>query len=955
MSGADERGSGRRYTVLLSVLILVVVGLAGTTLFLASGGSLLGRGAGVFGISETPALDATLRRARQAAWSGAYDTALAAFDTVVTAVPDDRSLAVERARVLGWAQRYDEAAAALAAVEDTADVETTLERARYLWWASRPLEADSLLSELLERHPDMEEARALQDLVRPSIEPDVDVAQRWVAERPEDPFTHLWLARAMVEASRTAESLEHYRTAIGESGTVEPDVLLEAAGVALGVDSLQYAGELLLRYVHDVDPSDWQTRLRLARAYAWSGRWDAAEEQYRRVLDVVDSPDVRLELARLLVDRGRYEAALPEYRRVLASRPSLTARRELASALAQAERYAAAVQELDRVIEEDPDPSLLVEQAELLALMERYGEAADVLGRAIALLPEAHDLRLRRARLLWWSGRLAEADAELTELLAARPDHQEATQLREDIRNGIDASVDLARTWVELDDTPRNQLRLARVLTARKRYAEALPRYRVVLADSTSRELVVEAVEVAEAADSLDAATALLEAHLDEAAADRELMLHLARLHGWAGRPDRAAAVYAGYLDRYPGDTRARFERAQQLAWQDSAAWDTAVVELDRVVAADPDHAEALKLLGDINQWQGQPDQALAYYRRAQAVDPELEGLDKGIELAMAMTEADAAQDATYVAWASEMDAFTDSEEFGWVATDAQRNWKLDRRTTLGLRVGQRYSRGNTLAGSSEGSLGLEAGVVGGYHLGDRVTGELRAGVASYADVGTFATAGARIEYSDSSAFGRIQYDRSPAAREATTMAALQAEAIVHRFLLRTLYGLGDWQAAADLQLQAFRADVGNTTRYAGTVRVDRPVGSSGLTVGALVRGIYATGPAPTYPDWGPLLWAPVRYVAPALSVSYGTPVGGRWWVGLRASPGYAWIEERSTGIARYESGETAILETGATVGYRNGPWSLSISGDWGGALPEGYRASTLKIELSRIGIGGTP
>lgn len=74
---------------------------------------------------------------------------------------------------------------------------------------------------------------------------------------------------------------------------------------------------------------------------------------------------------------------------------------------------------------------------------------------------------------------------------------------------------------------------------------------------------------------------------------------------------------------------------------------------------------------------------------------------------------------------------------------------------------------------------------------------------------------------------------------------------------------------------------------------------------------------------------------------------------GPPASPGYAFIEERSTGLARYRTGETAILEGGATVGYRSGPWSLSVSGDFGGALPDGYRSSTLRIELSLI--GGAP
>ncbi|NIQ58773.1 MAG: tetratricopeptide repeat protein, partial [Gammaproteobacteria bacterium] len=89
---------------------------------------------------------------------------------------------------------------------------------------------------------------------------------------------------------------------------------------------------------------------------------------------------------------------------------SRAVRRELVDVLAQAEQYAAAVRELDRVMETDRDPTLLEMKADLLALMDRYGEAADVLATILERRPDDHELRLRRARLLWWSGRLEEAD-----------------------------------------------------------------------------------------------------------------------------------------------------------------------------------------------------------------------------------------------------------------------------------------------------------------------------------------------------------------------------------------------------------------------------------------------------------------------------------------------------------------------------------------------------------------
>jgi hypothetical protein len=181
-------------------------------------------------------------------------------------------------------------------------------------------------------------------------------------------------------------------------------------------------------------------------------------------------------------------------------------------------------------------------------------------------------------------------------------------------------------------------------------------------------------------------------------------------------------------------------------------------------------------------------------------------------------------------------------------------------------------------------------------------------------------------------------------------MAALQAGAVMDRLHAEGSRTMGRWHAATDLQLQRFGADAGSADRYAAMVRVDRQLGETGVAMGGIVRGIFATDRAPSLADWGRLYWTPDHYVAPALSVRYGATIAEGVWLGLRAAPGVAFIQEGEDGLARYASGRTAILETGATVGYRNGPWSAELSGDWGGALPDGYHASSLRFQLSRLG-----
>lgn len=921
---SQQPAAGRLYMTALALVVVGIVTVSGSALYVTAGGNLFGMGAATFGIvaHQVDDTEATLQRARQAAWSGRHAAAIAAYDTVMARRPTDRDVALERARVLAWAGRYGEAADALGPLPalpgDPSDVAAAVQRARYLWWADRAREADSLLSVVLTEHPDVAEAVELQALIRPSVEPALEVTKRWVTEQPEDPWSNLWLARALVANGRSGEALAPYRQAMAEPGTVGPDILLEAAGVALGVDSLAFAGRALERYLRDVDPPDWQTRLRLARAYSWSGRYTAADGQYRIVLEQAPSAAVRLELARMLAGAGRYDAAAAELGALLGTSESV---------------------------------ELLAELARVRMLAARFGEAADLLARALEQLPEDQAVRLERARYLWWAGRMEAADAELTRLLAAVPDHAEALALRDEVRPGIDPSVQLALAWLAEQDSRANRLLVARALVQANRHAEALEHYAAALADATDRELVIEAADVADAAGAPDRMIDILERHL--AAADApaaDMRLRLARSLAWAGRHDDAARMYGDYLAARPEDAGARFERARQLAWGDSAGHAEAGAELTRLVAAEPAHAEALKLLGDLARWRGEYDVALDRYRRAAAADPSLDSLEEGVRLALELRAAQLApQDATVVAWAVELDAFTDTEGFDWVGSSIRREWRFGE-SALTVRLGQGYSRGRPLAGADLGAMGLGA-VLGGRLAvapGLSLLGEL--GAMSYQDIDAFVTWGAGMEYEDETAWGRLRYGRSPAVREAATMAALQAGAIMDRLHVEGSRDLGRWHAATDLQLQRFGADAGSADRYAAMVRVDRELGETGVAMGGIVRGIFATDRAPSTTQWGRLYWTPDHYVAPALSVRYGATIAEGVWLGLRAAPGIAFIDEGEDGVARYTSGRTAILETGATVGYRNGPWSVELSGDWGGALPDGYHASSLRFQLARLG-----
>ncbi|MEJ2504130.1 MAG: hypothetical protein P8177_12600, partial [Gemmatimonadota bacterium] len=521
-------------------------------------------------------------------------------------------------------------------------------------------------------------------------------------------------------------------------------------------------------------------------------------------------------------------------------------------------------------------------------------------------------------------------------------------------RRGIDPSVDVARAWLARDDTPENRLRLAGALVEAERSAESLEHYRAALAAAPDREVLVAMSEAAEAADSVALATRLVERYLAGTTRDEpEQRLRLARLYAWAERPEESAGAYRRYLAVRPDDAGARYERAQQLAARDSTHWAEARAELERAVASDSLDARPHRLLGDLARWEGDPAAALDHYRRAAALDPGLEGLDEGVRRATAMGEAEEApRDATIVAWAVDVDGFSDSEGFDWLASRARYHWLL-RGATLSATVGQGYSGGRSLVGAEQDALGFDIAFGARVALAPRWHALAEAGATRFQDVDPFPTWGAGLEYQDASGSVTLRYQRQPGVREAATMAALQAGTTLDRVQLTALRRHGPWSGAADAQVQRFGADAGDATRFAAMARAGRAVGG-GLTLGAMIRAIAADGAAPVDGDWGPLFWAPAHYIAPAVTVGYARPVGDRGWLGLRAAPGYAWIDEREGGVVRYRDGETPILEAGATVGYRVGTWSVDLSGDWGGNLAEnGYDATSITLRISRS--GGAP
>lgn len=98
--------------------------------------------------------------AQQLSWDGRYDEAVRRYERVLERDPANRFAALERAKVLSWSGRYDEAAAAFNSLleGDPSDLDSRLGLARTLSWSGRQEEARAGYRSILADHPGLGEA-----------------------------------------------------------------------------------------------------------------------------------------------------------------------------------------------------------------------------------------------------------------------------------------------------------------------------------------------------------------------------------------------------------------------------------------------------------------------------------------------------------------------------------------------------------------------------------------------------------------------------------------------------------------------------------------------------------------------------------------------------------------------------------------------------------------------------
>jgi tetratricopeptide (TPR) repeat protein len=289
------------------------------------------------------------------------------------------------------------------------------------------------------------------------------------------------------------------------------------------------------------------TRLRHARALAWSSRLDESERIYSQILKEQDTPDVELEYGRLLSWMGATQSA----RETLNSVYDQNRTEDAAVALANARAWGGDREGAIRLLADFTSTQPNAAQArQLLATMRT---APDLLiervDKLIELDPFNLALRVQRARLLYEAGRYSES---LKTIKFVR-DHT-----RQNIE-GLDELEKQARQR-RVDEIAR--------LDERRKTLEANTNVSAgMISSSDNADDILELAKAYTGLGAYDQAIALYERYLSVRPDDVQARINYARVLSWDRRYTAAENQYERLVKEVPDRADLRYEYAQTLSY----------------------------------------------------------------------------------------------------------------------------------------------------------------------------------------------------------------------------------------------------------------------------------------------------------------------------------------------------------------------------------------------------
>jgi tetratricopeptide (TPR) repeat protein len=254
----------------------------------------------------------------------------------------------------------------------------------------------------------------------------LDPLQKYIAQRPDDPYAHFQLGYAYAGLKRPADAKTEFSRAIAldpnmaaahqnlglvlmeSDPAAAAEAFLHAAELQpkesrprfLAGFCLEHAGKLpeaieQYRAALALSPTDYETHFALGRTLLRSNDAAGAEEQFRAAIaSRGDAAPARLGLSSALLAQKKYESASGALAEYLKLNPGdRSAHFDRASALFNLDRSEEALGELDLAdAGAAPSANILKMRGEIYMRQKKWKEAGDALSQAISLSPQDAEL-----------------------------------------------------------------------------------------------------------------------------------------------------------------------------------------------------------------------------------------------------------------------------------------------------------------------------------------------------------------------------------------------------------------------------------------------------------------------------------------------------------------------------------------------------------------------------------
>jgi len=255
-----------------------------------------------------------------------------------------------------------------------------------------------------------------------------DPLQKYIAQRPEEPYPHFQLGYAYVGLKRPADAKAEFSRAIAL------DPKMAAAHLNLGLvlmDSDPAAAADAFRHAAELQPTESRPRFLAGFSFEHAGKFPDAVEQYRAAL--VLSPkdyEAHFALGRVLLRSNDAAGAEEQFRAAIALRgDAAPAHLGLASALLAEKKYKAASDALADYLKLNPgDRSAHFDRASALLNLSRYDDAITELDLSDAgAAPTGETLKMR-GEIYMQQKRWKEAGDTLKQAISLAPQDSELAE-----------------------------------------------------------------------------------------------------------------------------------------------------------------------------------------------------------------------------------------------------------------------------------------------------------------------------------------------------------------------------------------------------------------------------------------------------------------------------------------------------------------------------------------------